>query len=416
LKKGGAGMYADTVDTLKSFTSPLGLATIAAGPVAEGEGALGKTISAGSRLAGVGFGAKGAKDAVEGTADVIDNGATPENTRQALSGAGQALLGGSALVRDTALGRATPKTAVRAGTRSAQAGLETAFDTAMTPIKPIVKGVRAVTNLDTPVEEIKSWSPKAPQIPGQNYGLPKTTLPTEEGALPKAGNASPFGSALQGTPPEATPVVEKPELSASARPKRAIASETSEVTAKPTLDETKERALRHVLGDYSMDELGKSKEGVAAAQKLSNGSYKNYADLANYEGIQKSKALSAKTGPEWTPEDFQRTTAQHGKELNPSKELVLRHLVDRYNPTEIAQRTEGWGGRASATEQPEAAQELSPLTTRLLKALGVSEQGTAALGKLNLGDAELQRYLVKLNQNDLDRLAEGKLPRRRIRK
>jgi hypothetical protein len=125
-------------------------------------------------------------------------------------------------------------------------------------------------------------------------------------------------------------------------------------------------------------------------------------------------AKGAKTGPEWTADDFRRSVAQHGKELSPSKELVLRYLVDNYGPAEIPQRTEGWG-RAPAPEEP-TAPEFSPETEKLVKALGVSDEGKAALGKMNLGDGELQKYLIKLDTKDLDRLSDGKLVCRRIRK
>jgi hypothetical protein len=60
--------------------------------------------------------------------------------------------------------------------------------------------------------------------------------------------------------------------------------------------------------------------------------------------------------------------------------------------------------------------QFSGLTLRLLKALGVSEEGKAALRSLGKSDSELQAFLVKLDSKDLDRLADGKLPRRRIRK
>src|SRR6266705_1910003 len=96
IKKGAAGAYADTADTLRSFTSPLGMATMAAGPAAEGVGAVGKTAGALGKIAGVGFGAQGAKEAYEGGKDIAESGVTPENVQKTLQGAGQAVMGGTA--------------------------------------------------------------------------------------------------------------------------------------------------------------------------------------------------------------------------------------------------------------------------------------------------------------------------------
>ena len=147
-------------------------------------------------------------------------------------------------------------------------------------------------------------------------------------------------------PPTPTPAATEPlgPLGSKTNAPTTLPTPTDTATA-PVIDEVKERNLRHVLGDYAVDALVKTKEGVSAAQQLSNGTNAQYADLANYEGVVKPKAFAEKTGKEWTPDDFKRTTAVHGKELNPNKELVIRHLVDRQNSTELMQRTQGWGAR-----------------------------------------------------------------------
>jgi len=53
--------------------------------------------------------------------------------------------------------------------------------------------------------------------------------------------------------------------------------------------------------------------------RLANGTNEQIADLANYLGIDKPKAIAAKTGPEWTAADFERSTVAHGKELPQSR-------------------------------------------------------------------------------------------------
>ena len=120
MKRGAAGAYADTVDTLKGFTSPLGLATLAAGPLAEGETALAKGAGAASKLMGVGFGAQGVNEAVKGGTSMVQEGANPENEKQLFGGAGQAILGGSVLLHGTPMGTADINT--DAGAKTANTG------------------------------------------------------------------------------------------------------------------------------------------------------------------------------------------------------------------------------------------------------------------------------------------------------
>lgn len=87
------GASADAMETLRSFTSPIGIATIGAGELAKVPGAVGKLATAGARLAGLGFGAQGAVQAGKGAYDASKHGITPANAREMLSGSGQALLG-----------------------------------------------------------------------------------------------------------------------------------------------------------------------------------------------------------------------------------------------------------------------------------------------------------------------------------
>lgn len=102
IKKGVAGAYADTVGTVRGFTSPLGLATLGAGPAVESLESvpvlakaapfLQKIVTPAQKIAGAGFGAEGVHHAYKGAKDIATNGVTPENTEQTLSGLGQAFL------------------------------------------------------------------------------------------------------------------------------------------------------------------------------------------------------------------------------------------------------------------------------------------------------------------------------------
>lgn len=91
-----AGTYADTMETARGFTSPLALATLGLGALGKAPGAVGKVATAASRLAGAGFGAAGGVEAVKGAADASKKGVTPENAKQMLQGAGQAVMGATA--------------------------------------------------------------------------------------------------------------------------------------------------------------------------------------------------------------------------------------------------------------------------------------------------------------------------------
>jgi hypothetical protein len=136
-----------------------------------------------------------------------------------------------------------------------------------------------------------------------------------------------------------------------------------------------QEALAHTLGDHVVNKLASAKEGPTVMKVLGNGTYKNYADLANYEGILKPKALAARTGPEWTEADFKRTVAEHGKELSPNKELVARYLVDTYSPKEITSRTEGWGKvTKSASGASQGAEEsISEAAQKYLRSIAPEE-------------------------------------------
>lgn len=106
IKKGLAGAYGDTLDTVRGFTSPLGVTTLAAGPISEAGGALGKIASVGAKLAGIGFAAGGAKEAYEGGIQAADEGITPETSKKVLGGLGQVAMGAAAPLHGTEFGNA----------------------------------------------------------------------------------------------------------------------------------------------------------------------------------------------------------------------------------------------------------------------------------------------------------------------
>jgi hypothetical protein len=103
IKKGVAGAYADTLGTVRGFSSPLGVATLGAGPaveslesvpvLAKAAPILQKIVTPAQKIAGAGFGVEGVHHAYKGVKDIATNGVTPENTEQTLSGLGQAFLG-----------------------------------------------------------------------------------------------------------------------------------------------------------------------------------------------------------------------------------------------------------------------------------------------------------------------------------
>jgi hypothetical protein len=119
-KKGLAGAYADTLETARGLTSPIGVATMGLGGLAEGAGgAVGKIAKIGSRVAGLGFGAQGIKQAVEGGEDIAAHGANPENIKSTLQGAGFGVLGGAGGLHGTEAGEAPAQKTLAAPIRAA---------------------------------------------------------------------------------------------------------------------------------------------------------------------------------------------------------------------------------------------------------------------------------------------------------
>lgn len=91
LKRGATAAYADTMETIRGFSSPLAIGTLGIGKLAEAPGAAGKIFKALSLLSKVGFTGQGVRQALQG--DI----STPEGIRNLLQGSGQALLGANEL-------------------------------------------------------------------------------------------------------------------------------------------------------------------------------------------------------------------------------------------------------------------------------------------------------------------------------
>lgn len=117
IKKGAAGAYADTLGFARGLSSPLGVAAMGLGALGEAPGAMGKVAGVGSKIAAGGFGAQGAQQAVEGGMDIAKQGATPENLKQTLGGAGMAALGGAGTMHGTEMGEAPAKKTLLAPVR-----------------------------------------------------------------------------------------------------------------------------------------------------------------------------------------------------------------------------------------------------------------------------------------------------------
>src|ERR1039458_5323506 len=119
LKKFGAGIVGSTEKMARDFSSPLGLATMAAGPIIEGAAkaapALGElaesvpylkpALQYGQRALGAAFGTQGAVEAGKGVTQAYkEGGFTPETAEQTLGGAGIAAMGGAGALEGTKAG------------------------------------------------------------------------------------------------------------------------------------------------------------------------------------------------------------------------------------------------------------------------------------------------------------------------
>ncbi len=119
-KKFGAGVVGSTEKMARDFSSPLGVATMAAGPIVEGAAEavpalkglaeaspyIKPAMKYGQRAMGTLFGAQGAVEAGKGVKQAYEEGGfTPETAEQTLGGAGIAAMGGAGALEGTKIGQ-----------------------------------------------------------------------------------------------------------------------------------------------------------------------------------------------------------------------------------------------------------------------------------------------------------------------
>lgn len=118
-KKGFAGALGSIEKMGREMSSPLGIATLAAGPIIEGAGEavpaakelaesvpyLKPALKYGQRALGLGFGAQGLRGAEQGVEQAVkEGGVTPQTSEQILGGAGFGALGVAGGLHDTKVG------------------------------------------------------------------------------------------------------------------------------------------------------------------------------------------------------------------------------------------------------------------------------------------------------------------------
>src|SRR5208282_4972316 len=160
MKKFGAGVVGSTEKMAREFSSPLGLATMAAGPIVEGAAkavpALGEAAEAvpylkpalkyGQRALGTAFGTSGAIGAGQGIKKAYEEGGfTPETAEQTLGGAGIAAMGGAGALEGTKVGQEPAVKALAAPVRAASKVAKP-----LSHIIPSVGGIIAAGELGIP--------------------------------------------------------------------------------------------------------------------------------------------------------------------------------------------------------------------------------------------------------------------------
>lgn len=143
LLSGTAGTGADTARTISGFTSPVSIATLAAGPLAKGTGTVGKASRALMAALGLTFGAQGIGNVAEGAGKGL---MTPEGAQEALGGLAQ-VAGAAPAVGE--LGTAI-KGAAQHLVPQAFAEGQNAFIKVLQPDRKVVPAVRDAYNTVAP--------------------------------------------------------------------------------------------------------------------------------------------------------------------------------------------------------------------------------------------------------------------------
>lgn len=114
-KRGLEGAAADTISTLRGFTSPASIGLLAAGPAGKLPGVAGKVAKAAGLAGSAIYGAQGGLQAAEGGEKIAQEGVTPENLQQTLMGGGSAAAGAAGALHS--LAGASPKLASKINNR-----------------------------------------------------------------------------------------------------------------------------------------------------------------------------------------------------------------------------------------------------------------------------------------------------------
>jgi hypothetical protein len=213
----------------------------------------------------------------------------------------------------------------------------------------------------------------------------------------KAAKPAGFKSILPEEPTaEAAPEELKPIGSKVAEP----ASDLKPIGKAAPEEAAEVRQARHVLGNVAVDKLKSVEGGPEALRRLTAGTYQQFADLANALDIKKPAYLAEKNGEAWQASEFKRTVKEHGKSLSGPKETVVRELLSK-PPAEILQHTNPW---VDSTAKYPA--QMSSLTERTMKALGLTEEAKNNLRASGVSDAQAQSLLAKLTKRQLENLSE----------
>jgi hypothetical protein len=293
-------------------------------------------------------------------------------------------------------------------------------------VPPIVKGalkrIPLVNEIPDAITAVKDRYIPSRAVKPAPTGLAETLKSTEQAVEPlikevKAAKPTPTDPNLvdnsyipnrSAKPAGFKPILPEESAPEELKPLKPLGSKVAEPTSdlRPigqgaAPEEAAEvRQARHVLGNVAVDKLKAADGGPEALQRLTKGSYQQYADLANALDIKKPAYLAEKNGDAWQASEFKRTVKEHGKSLSGPKETVVRELLSK-PPAEILQHTNPWvDGTAKYPAQ------MSSLTERTMKALGLTEEAKNNLRASGVSDAQAQSLLAKLTKRQLENLSE----------
>jgi hypothetical protein len=446
IKKGLAGAYGDTLGTMRSFTSPVGLATMAGGALTEAPGAIGKTAGALGKIAGIGFGAEGSKEAYEGGKDIEEQGFTPENTRKVLGGSGQVVLGATGALHDTPLGNAGVKEVATSPVRGAAKTYNVARKAApyVSPIAGVVEGAikggpvgavvgsmtgshvanlikhlpeatEAFTKFGKPKIELPQTAapvpdtaptpkprinvPSAEGLVGNDYippakpvrGLGKIQVPTDTADAIQDVRAN-VGNAVKNIraakPTEAAPELmrskpARPDDVAGVRP----SPDDGTLTARNILKDQTDQALTKAGAKYGVDH-----EAYDFSKRDEN--------RHRVERDQYVKDVVAKM-----PDAAVQKLVQAGQAFDDADSPLFSD-ADRSGASKAGRAKAIWETAHKDATPIAAPRELSPLNQKVARALGLSQRAIDTLKTSGLDDTAISKMLAKLTRSQLEQLAQ----------